>query len=58
MSSLVWTYCAIVMAPKDPKMSKQVGNTRFQQFLKNLEVIKLKSDESRSVVMAWVINCP
>ena len=37
ISSLMWTYCAIVMAPKDPKMTKQVGNTRFQQFLKNLK---------------------
>jgi hypothetical protein len=35
VSSVMCTYCVIVMASKDPKMSKQVANTQFQRFLKN-----------------------
>jgi hypothetical protein len=36
VSSVMWTFCAVVMASKDPKMSRQVGNnTQFQRFLKN-----------------------
>jgi hypothetical protein len=36
VSFVMWTFCAIVMASKHPKMSRQIDNsTQFQRFLKN-----------------------
>jgi len=60
-SSVLWTYCAVVMAPKDPKMNKKVGNTRCQRFLKSWKLLGLKVMKAE----AWlwlhtpsIINCP
>ena len=61
ISYIMWTYCAIVMAPKDTKMNKKVGNTRFQRFLKKWKQLGLKVTKAEAWLWLhtpWIINCP
>lgn len=59
LSYVMWNYCAIVMAPKDLKLSKQGTDSRKKHLIsiipQKLEGIRLESDESKSVVMASCI---
>jgi hypothetical protein len=58
LSSVMWTlWCCYIVAPKDPKMSKQVTGSRKKELTlmspQKFEIIRrFESGESRSVVVA------